>query len=75
MEELKKLDAEGKEKVDQNLAILEELQREVAHWRSRTALAISEWAERNEGLASERAGKPHAEAVLGRKHLHMAADV
>ena len=56
MEELRRKDAEQRERLKSNLAVLAELQREVAHWRSRTALARREWTEREESLASERAG-------------------
>ena len=56
VEELRRKDAEQRDRLKSNLAVLAELQREVAHWRSRTALAAREWTEREESLAAERAG-------------------
>ena len=56
VEELRRTDAEQRDRLKTNLAVLAELQREVAHWRSRMALAAREWAEREESLATERAG-------------------
>ena len=56
MEELRRKDAEQRDRLKSNLALLAELQREVAHWRSRTALSAREWTERETSLASERAG-------------------
>ena len=75
VEELQLKDVEQRERLKSNLAVLAELQREVAHWRSRIALAAREWAEREESLASERAGKrpnslAHMPAIRGALRAH-----
>ena len=56
MEQLQKLDAEGRERLSRNIALITGLEREVAHWRSRTVLADREWSERHQSLTAERAG-------------------
>ena len=56
MEQLQKLDAEGRERLSRNITLITELEREVAHWRSRTVLADREWSERHQSLTAERAG-------------------
>ena len=68
VEELRRKDAEQRDRLKSNLAVLAELQREVAHWRSRTALAAREWTEREESLASERAGM---RALLSHTYLRL----
>ncbi len=58
MEELRRQDAEGQERLGRNVAAMAQLEQEVAHWRSRTSLADREWSERYHSLTSERAGMP-----------------
>ena len=64
VEQLQKVDAEGRERLSTNLALITDLEREVAHWRSRTVLADREWSERHQSLTAERAGMQHALSTL-----------
>lgn len=65
VQDLQRKDAEGHERMTKNLIAIADLQKEVAHWRSRAALADREWAARHQSLTSERAGVTHCRSHRG----------